>query len=124
VRTFVVLAFVLAACGRPDRSDSTARHDTPSASSSTGPDQIMLRIPRSGGAVRAYRYPQLDSAIWTSATNAAAPGRVLAFDADAGSLAYVDKNGFPGRIDLRSGNVGAATRVKLTSVSSSDGWSI
>jgi len=124
VRTFVVLAFVLAACGRPDRSDSTARHDTPSASSSTGPDQIMLRIPRSGGAVRAYRYPQLDSAIWTSATNAAAPGRVLAFDADAGSLAYVDKNGVPGRIDLRSGNVGAATRVKLTSVSSSDGWSI
>ena len=124
MRTFVVLAFVLAACGRPDRSDSTARHDTPSASSSTGPDQIMLRIPRSGGAVRAYRYPQLDSAIWTSATNAAAPGRVLAFDADAGSLAYVDKNGLPGRIDLRSGNVGAATRVKLTSVSSSDGWSI
>jgi len=124
VRTFVVLAFVLAACGRPDRSESTARHDTSSASSSTGPDQIILRIPRSGGAVRAYRYPQLDSAIWTSATNASAPGRVLAFDADAGSLAYVDKNGLPGRIDLRSGNVGVATRAKLTSVSSSDGWSI
>jgi cell division septation protein DedD len=124
VRTFVVLAFVLAACGRPDRSDSTARHDTASASSSTGPDQIILRIPRSGGAVRAYRYPQLDSAIWTSASSAAAPGRVLAFDADAGSLAYVDKNGVPGRIDLRSGNVSMATRAKLTSVSSSDGWSI
>ena len=124
MRTFVVLAFVLAACGRPDRSDSTARHDTPSASSPTGPDQIMLRIPRSGGAVRAYRYPQLDSAIWTSTASAAAPGRVLAFDADAGSLAYVDKNGVPGRIDLRSGNVGVATRTKLTSVSSSDGWSI
>ena len=124
MRTFVVLAFVLAACGRPDRSESTARHDTASASSSTGPDQIMLRIPRSGGAVRAFRYPQLDSAIWTSATNAAAPGRVLAFDADAGSLAYVDKNGVPGRIDLRSGTVGVATRAKLTSVASSDGWSI
>jgi cell division septation protein DedD len=124
VRTFVVLAFVLAACGRPDRSESTARHDTSSASSSTGPDQIILRIPRSGGAVRAFRYPQLDSAIWTSATNASAPGRVLAFDADAGSLAYVDKNGLPGRIDLRSGTVGVATRAKLTSVSSSDGWSI
>jgi len=124
VRTFVVLAFVLAACGRPDRSESTGRHDTASAFSPTGPDQIMLRIPRSGGAVRAFRYPQLDSAIWTSGTNAAAPGRVLAFDGDAGSLAYVDKNGVPGRIDLRSGNVGVATRAKLTSVSSSDGWSI
>ncbi len=124
MRTFVVLAFVLAACGRPDRSESTARHDAPSASSSTGPDQIILRIPRSGGAVRAYRYPQLDSVIWTSGTNASAPGRILAFDADAGSLAYVDKNGVPGRIDLRSGNVAVATRAKLTSVSSSDGWSI
>jgi len=125
VRAFVVLAFVLAACGSPDRSDSTARHDTSSASTSTaGPDQIILRIPRSGGAVRAFRYPQLDSAIWSSSTNAAAPGRVLAFDADAGSLAYVDRNGLPGRIDLRSGTVGTATRTKLTSLSSSDGWSI
>ena len=124
MRTFVVLAFVLAACGSPDRSDNTARHDTPSASTSTGPDQIILRIPRSGGAVRAFRYPQLDSVIWTSATNASPPGRVLAFDADAGSLAFVDRNGLPGRIDLRSGTVGTATRAKLTSLSSSDGWSI
>jgi len=84
----------------------------------------MLRIPRSGGAVRAYRYPQLDSVIWTSATEASAPGRILAFDADAGSLAYVDRNGVPGRIDLRSGTVGVASRAKLTSLSSSDGWAI
>ena len=124
MRTIVVLAFVLVACGRPDRSNATARHDTPSASSSTGPDQIILRSPRSGGAVRAYRYPQLDSVIWTSGSDAAAPGRILAFDADAGSLAYVDTNGVPGRIDLRSGTIGAATRAKLTSVASSDGWSI
>jgi cell division septation protein DedD len=124
VRTIVVLAFVLVACGRPDRSNATARHDAPSASSTTGPDQIILRIARSGGAVRAYRYPQLDSVIWKSASDAAAPGRILAFDADAGSLAYVDKNGVPGRIDLRSGTIGVATRAKLTSVASSDGWSI
>ena len=124
MRTIVVLAFVLVACGRPDRSDATARHDTPSASSSTGPDQIILRIPRSGGAVRAFRYPQLDSVIWTSGTDAAAPGRILAFDGDAGSLAYVDKNGVPGRIDLRSGTIDVATRAKLTSVASGDGWSI
>ena len=124
MRTFVVLAFVLVACGRSDRADSTPRHDAPSASSSTGPDQIILRIPRSGGAVRAYRYPQLDSVIWTSATDAPAPGRVLAFDADAGSIAYVDRSGLPGRIDLRSGTVGAASRAKLTSLASSDGWSI
>ena len=124
MRTFVVLAFVLVACGRSERSDATARHDAPSASSPTGPDQIILRIARSGGAVRAYRYPQLDSVIWTSATEASAPGRILAFDPDAGSLAYVDAKGLPGRIDLRSGTIGVATRAKLTSLSSSDGWSI
>ena len=124
MRTFVVLAFVLAACGPSDRPDSNARHDAPSASPSTGPDQIILRIPRSGGAVRAYRYPQLDSIIWTSSSDASAPGRVLAFDADAGSLAYVDDDGTPGRIDLRAGTVGIATRAKLTSLSSSDGWAI
>jgi len=124
VRTFVVLAFVLVACGRSDRSDATARHDAPSAPTSTGPDQIILRVPRSGGAVRAYRYPQLDSVLWTSANDAAGPARILAFDADAGSLAYVDSKGLPGRIDLRSGLVTTATRAKLTSLSSSDGWAI
>ena len=123
MRTIVVLALVLVACGPSDRRDS-AGHDAPSASTSTGPDQIILRIPRSGGAVRAYRYPQLDSVIWTSATNAAAPARVLAFDENAGSIAYVDRNGTPGRIDLRSGTVGVATRAKLTSLASLDGWAI
>jgi hypothetical protein len=49
---------------------------------------------------------------------------VLAFDAEAGSIAYVDRNGIPGRIDLRSGNVGVASRAKLTSLSSTDGYSI
>jgi len=124
VRATVVLALVLVACGRSDRPEIPAQHDAPSASSSTGPDQIILRIPRSGGAVRAFRYPQLDSVIWTSGMDAAAPGGVLAFDGDAGSLAYVDRNGNPGRIDLRSGTVATATRAKLTSLSSSDGWAI
>jgi hypothetical protein len=123
VRATAVLAFVLIACGPSDRREDTGP-DAPSASTSTGPDQIILRIPRSGGAVRAYRYPKLDSLIWTSATNASPPGRVLAFDADAGSIAYVDRNGVPGRIDLRSGNVGVASRAKLTSLSSADGYSI
>ena len=123
MRATAVLAFVLIACGPSDRREDTGP-DAPSAATSTGPDQIILRIPRSGGAVRAYRYPKLDSLIWTSATNASPPGRVLAFDNDAGSIAYVDRNGVPGRIDLRSGNVGVASRAKLTSLSSTDGYAI
>src|SRR5688572_12632271 len=118
------MAFVLVACGPSDSRDTPARHDAPSASSSTGPDQIMLRIARSGGAVRAYRYPQLDSVIWTSTVKASAPARVLAFDENAGSLAYVDRNGLPGRIDLRSGTVGVASRAKLSSLASADGYAI
>lgn len=124
MRTIVVLALVLVACGPSDRRDPSARHDAPSAPSSTGPDPIVLRIPRGGGAVRAYRYPQLDSVIWTSGSSAAAPTSILAFDAEAGSVAYVDRTGLPRRIDLRSGTVGLATRGKLTSLASSDGWAI
>lgn len=124
MRTTVVLALVLVACGPSDRRESPARHDAPSAPSSTGPDPIILRIPRNGGVVRAYHYPELDSAIWTSAAPASAPARVLAFDTDAGSLAYVDRKGVPGRIDLRAGTVGVASRAKLASLTSGDGWAI
>jgi cell division septation protein DedD len=124
VRTIVALALVLVACGPSDRRDTPARHDTPSASSSTGPDQIILRVPRSGGAVRAYQYPHLDSLVWSSSMSASPPGRILAFDADAGSIAYVDRNGIPGRIDLRSGTVSVASRTKLTSLASADGYAI
>lgn len=124
MRTIVVLAFVLVACGPSDRRETPARHDAPSASSSTGPDQIILRIARSGGAVRAFRYPQLDSLIWTSTAKASPPGRILAFDAEAGSIAYVDRKGIPGRIDLRSGTVGVASRAKLSSLASADGYAI
>ena len=123
MRATAVLAFVLIACGPSDRREDTGPGAS-SASTSTGPDQIILRIPRSGGAVRAFRYPRLDSLIWTSATNASPPSRVLAFDAEAGSIAYVDRNGVPGRIDLRAGTVGVASRAKLTSLASSDGYSI
>lgn len=49
---------------------------------------------------------------------------MLAFDPDAGSLAYVDRKGVPGRIDLRAGTVGVASRAKLTSLVSGDGWAI
>ena len=124
MRTTVALALVLVACGPADRPDPAAGRDAPSATSPSGPDAIVLRIPRGGGSVRAFRYPDLDSLVWTSASPAAPPARVLAFDPEAGSIAYVDRNGVPGRIDLRAGTVGVATRAKLTSLASADGWAI
>jgi hypothetical protein len=47
--------------------------------------------------------------------------RVLAFDADAGSIAVVDSKGFPARLDLRETDVMKAAKTKLTSLSSVNG---
>ena len=50
--------------------------------------------------------------------------RVLAFDPDGGTIAFVDAKGFPGRIDLRETDVGKASKAKLTSISSANGSDI
>ena len=49
---------------------------------------------------------------------------MLAFDPDAGTIAFVDSKGFPGRIDLRETDVGKASKAKLTSISSANGSDI
>jgi DNA-binding beta-propeller fold protein YncE len=61
--------------------------------------------------------------VWTI-DEAPALERVLAFDPDAGTIAYVDAKGFPGRIDLRETDVGKASKAKLTSLSSANGTDI
>jgi hypothetical protein len=70
-----------------------------------------------------YVYPRLDSAVWT-VDEAPALSQVLAFDADAGTIAFVDSKGLPGRIDLRETDVRRATRAKLTSLASANGTDI
>ena len=67
-----------------------------------------------------YRYPKLDSAVFTL-DEAPAIDRVLAFDDNAGSIAIVDSKGFPSRLDLRETDVLKAARTKLTSLSSVNG---
>lgn len=128
VRTsLLALALVLtAACGSDDRGARPPLHDDAPSVSSTqqGPDPIILRVARSGGTVRAFAYPRLDSAVWQSSDPAPALSRVLAFDQEAGRLAVVDAKGQPARIDLRSGGVSTASKAKLVSLSSADGYSI
>lgn len=124
MRLPLAFALVLAACGPSDSRGVPAAHDAPSASADRGPDPIILRVARGGGFAAVYAYPRLDSAIWTSAQKLPPIARVLAFDADAGSLAYVDAKGTPGRLDLRLGGVTVATKARLTSLTSSDGWAI
>lgn len=88
-----------------------------------GPDPIVLRIPRAGGVARGYVYPALDSGVWRG-PSVGAIDRALAFDPEAGLLAFVTAAGNPARLDLRLSRVAVASRAKLTSISSADGSSI
>jgi len=125
VRTLLALALVLVACGRSDRPDDPATHEaSPSLTRASGPDPVVLRIPRGGGNARAYIYPHLDSAVWTSSDAVPAPERVLGFDDDAGQLALEDTKGGLVRVDLRAGGVSTTRKPKLASLVSADGKAV
>lgn len=120
--TLLALALVLAAC-KGDRPADSAKRTALSAQAPRGPDNLVLRIAQKGGTVRVYAYPRLDTIVW-SAPGAPAPARVLAFDDEAGEIAYVDGKGQPARIDFRQGGALTLSKAKLTSLTSTDGSSI
>jgi hypothetical protein len=131
VRTSLLLVPVLlVGCRHSDRQPVAKPHDTQPAAPATvartapSPDAIILRVPRAGGPVRAFTYASLDSAVWTSTAKAPSISRVLAFDADGGSVALVDARGALRRIDLRIGDVTPPPTVKLTALASSDGAAV
>ena len=120
MRRFVLLALLGAACSKERAApDST----NVQAVENHGPEQLLLRVPRAGGSGRVFRYPKLDSAVWT-VDEVPPVDRVLAFDQEAGTIAFVDAKGFPGRIDLREEDIGKASRAKLTSLTSANGTDI
>jgi hypothetical protein len=121
--TLLALALALAACGKADRQPDSTAHTALSASAPRGPDNLVLRIARTGGAARVYAYPRLDTLVW-STPSAPAPARVLAFDDEAGSIAYVDARGQPARIDFRQGGAAVVSKAKLAGITSSDGSTI
>jgi hypothetical protein len=119
------MALVLAACGPADRGSSGRARDTAPATNLTarGPDNLVLRIPRNGGAVRVFAYPRLDTIVWNGA-DSPAPARVLAFDEEEGVISLVDARGQPARIDFRQGAAGSVTKTKLTGLASNDGSTV
>ena len=117
MRQLQLLALLCVAC-KDDRAapDST----TTSVVENHGPEPLLLRVPRGGGTGNISRYPRVDSSVW-AVDEAPAIDHVLAFDADAGSIAVVDSKGYPARLDLRETDVLKPTRTKLTSLSSANG---
>ena len=118
MRRTLVLALLLSACSPPVHDVGVS-----TAGASAGPDAILVRLPSDGGTAHAYRWGS-DSALWTSAARVPRLARVLAFDDDQGSLAYVDGRGTPGRLDLRIGSAEPATTTAIRSLASDDGWAI
>jgi cell division septation protein DedD len=87
-----------------------------------GPEAILLRMPGDGGLATAYRWPALDTSIWTSADELPVVRTVFAFDDGGGLLALQDTAGHAVRLDLRTGRVFTGKEV-LTHATSADGWS-
>ena len=102
----------LVGCSRGDQEPASTARAAPSATAPRGPDHLVLRVPRTGGEARVYAYPRLDTVVWR-APSAPAPARVMAFDDEAGSIAFVDAKGAPARIDFRQGIATTVTKAKL-----------
>ena len=117
---FLTLALALAACGGERTGRTSQQTQAPSSAVQRGPDALALRVPRGGGQARIVAYANMDSVLWTASDPSPPLDRVLAFDDDAGLIAYVDGRGFPGRIDLRLGTIESASRTRLSSLASAD----
>ncbi len=113
------LALVLAGCSTADDRGATGAPVAP-----LGPDAIVLRVPAQGGPARAYRYPVLDTVIWT--TRAALPPQIhsVGFNIDAGTLVVSDAAGLAWRLTFGSGQLDRAMATPLAETASLDGTSI
>ncbi len=118
----ITAAAAATACGGKEKGGQLDSLNSETSRRSRGPDPIVLRIPRTGGSVRAYLYPKLDSVIWNG--RGVSTERAIGFDPEGGTIAVVNDAGLPGRIDLRFGVASIATKAKLSSLTSVNGSDI
>lgn len=114
------MLMVFSAIGCGGKSSSPPRANS---GAWAGPDAVLVRLPRSGGPARAYRWAK-DSVLWTSSQPVPAVDRLLGFDDEQGTLAFVDTKGIPGRLELRLGFATPAAPAGLNSLVSADGWAV
>lgn len=117
-------ALALVSCGRSDRAPAAGTQSGAPSLGYQGPPQFVLRLPRAGGPPRVFAYPKVDSLVWAAADPAPTPSEVLAFNDDAGSLAYTDTRGRPVTLELRLGTIAVASTRKLSGLASADGRAI
>ncbi len=117
-----LLILAALACGRDRRAGSDTAGEAGRAEAARGPDPILIRLPRTGGTVRAYLYPRLDSVVWTGRTTSVS--RILGFDPEGGALAITDAKGQPARVDLRLGESSLASKASLASLKAPGGTEI
>ena len=123
MRKLFLAALLLVSCDGAGRPDIPAR-EALAAGAPSGVDMLVLRVPRSGGRGRVFNYPQLDSVVWTSGGSIPAITRVLSFDLAAGSLLYADQRSIARSLDFRLSAVSPATQLRLSKLSSADGWNV
>ncbi len=119
--SLLALALVLAACHGADRRPAVKSTESTAGASANGPDQLVLRLPRSGGVARAFAFPRVDSLVWSASSKSPALARLLGFDDGAGSVLAEDAKGGVVRIDLRRGDVTRDAVTKLSDFVSADG---
>ena len=115
----MALAFV--ACGGPDRPPAAGTQAGSASATSAGPQALVLRVPRAGGAPRVHRYPGIDSLVWSTEEKVPAPAAMLAFDDENGIVAYEDTRGRPVLLDFRLGTATVQSTKKLTGLASANG---
>ena len=120
MRRLLLLALLCGACS--DKKDAPETI-SPAARESRGADHLLLRVPREGGTGRVHLFPNLDSAVWV-VDEVPRLTRILGFNPQLGSIAFVDAKGLPGRLDLRETDVTTATRAQLASLSTANGTDI
>ncbi|HYV97207.1 MAG TPA: SPOR domain-containing protein [Gemmatimonadaceae bacterium] len=115
-----VSVLAIAACGdaRPP-----ADAPLPTLRATGGPEIVLLRVTRTGGFPRSYRWPALDVPAWTGADRLPAIERLLDFDEASGLLTFVATDGRAGRIDLRTGRFEVAAKP-LTNIAAGDGGAV
>ena len=109
-------ALAVAACGE-------TRLTATSVPTGVGPDAILLRVPRGGGVVRAYRAGS-DSVLWTSSSAAPATFALIGFDDFQSVVLGRGTDGHAFAVDLRLGAVQTLGKSVLAGEVRTEGGSV